>query len=543
VAGCAAAAAGARGHSGGLQLSLPRPAAADGRIRRCLDSGHPPLLPLRRQHDPARRAVFADFLTKGNAWMSVGRTWDFGTIGRGVDRPGAAGPGLGYESAAVRAFAAHSPSHAELLLQYADRMDGRPGSAALVGDRHFFTSDFHVHRAAGWIASLRLHSVRTVATECDNGENLKGEHLADGLLSVYGQHAQLTDGSDYDAIFSLWDWQSMNGVTAEAGVPLLPCGPSTGDQFPVRKTSFVGGLSDDTAGSAAMDTATHNLTAHRAWFFFPSLIVACGANITDTTPASVRTTLQSRLLPDGFPVHVGYANGSVVRLHDGNHTFTHALFSWIYANGVGYILLSNHTVATSVGNVSGNYLSIGPYDAPITRRMVTSWIEHGRHVSDASFCYAVVANVSMEAMTEWRQKSKEEVSCVENRAELQAVSYPRLSRASVVVWPASNGGNRTAWIYQCKQEQTAWSVMLGGEVAGLYQFHETSDSFTVTVSHPTVSGQGVSVLVSRAGTGSNCSRHGELTSVYVVLPDKELLGKSVSVSCRKPQRPEMAHVS
>ena len=100
--------------------------------------------------------MFANFLTQGNAWMSVGRVWDFGTVGRSVDRPGAAGPGLGFESDAVRAFAATVPSHAEPLLQYADRMDGRPGSAPLVGDRHFFTSDFHVHRAAGWIASLRL---------------------------------------------------------------------------------------------------------------------------------------------------------------------------------------------------------------------------------------------------------------------------------------------------------------------------------------------------------------------------------------------------
>jgi hypothetical protein len=36
--------------------------------------------------------------------------------------------------------------------------------------------------------------------------------------------------------------------------------PLAGYNFAVRKTSFVGGVSDGVHGAAAMDTATHNLT-------------------------------------------------------------------------------------------------------------------------------------------------------------------------------------------------------------------------------------------------------------------------------------------
>ena len=148
------------------------------------------------------------------------------------------------------------------------------------------------------MVALTLHSIRTVPTECDNFENLKGEHLGDGLLNVYpgGQLTVQGGGGAYEDVFPLLDWHLSNGVTCEADAPLLYCGPETGDIYKARRTAFVSCVSDGQLGQATMDTATHNLTGHRSKVFLPQRMLALMSNLTDPTPAEVRTTLHSRVI-------------------------------------------------------------------------------------------------------------------------------------------------------------------------------------------------------------------------------------------------------
>ena len=280
---------------------------------------------------PASVDVLAEFMANGNAHMSWGPYWDYSLTGRGIDRPGSS-YSVPFPPAGVRSIAAatSSPALRAALLAWADDYSGAPGAAPLVGARYFWTSDFATVHRRTWGASLKAHGDNglwaVVGGECDNGENVKGEHEGDGVLSVYADLARpgaeyVTKAGDPNAVFPLWDWQGLNGITVEADVPLAPCG--SGDVWPTINTHFVGAACDGLYLAFAMDTATHRLTAARSWLFFDGVILALAANISNPSPARVQTALASRLLPAapaaGAAAVLGFANGSSVTLADGNY--------------------------------------------------------------------------------------------------------------------------------------------------------------------------------------------------------------------------------
>ena len=205
----------------------------------------------------------------------MGSVWTWGIIGRVIDRGVHVWYTHLFPSDQLRALAMDvtDNSTAVALRDYAGRLEHRHETTPLVGNRHFYTSDFQVHRRANWTAALKMHSVRTIATECDNNENLKGEHIGDGVLNLYTRDAQYGGGEEYENIFALLDWQAINGITVEADTPLIQCHRGA---LAMLKTTFVGGVSDGMYGAAIMDTATHNLTAKRTWHFYDNYYRSTG---------------------------------------------------------------------------------------------------------------------------------------------------------------------------------------------------------------------------------------------------------------------------
>ena len=473
-------------------------------------------------------ALFARFILEGNAWLSIGGTWDFGTIGRSVDRPGSGGPHLGYSSEDIRQLAGLVEEYAGGLRAYADRMDGVVGAAPLVGNRHLYTSDFHVHRRPQYIVTLRTHSTRTVGTECDNFENLKGEHLADGVLNVYASDAQVTRGDEYENIFPLLDWHLINGVTAEVDTPILYCGPETGDVFKVRSTSFVGGVSDGEFGGVTMDTATHNLTGHRSWFFLPDVVVAVASDLTEVTEAEVRTTLHSRIVGKSQTLTVGWRNGSVTKMADGAYSWGVGQVQWLHAGGVGYVVEGEVVVGADIGQKEGNFISIGPNNQTVSKRTVTSWISHGKgRFRNQTSQYSVLPNVTAEQMRAAVQRLQAEVACVINAPLLHGLAVPSMRRAWLVVYPGLNG------TFACDNASGGWNLTMAAS-AGLYLFEETDSNFTVTASIPYVGvSRAAQVRVNRRGSGAGCTSMGGETMVSIPWATGQLLGKSVQVTCAK----------
>ena len=91
-------------------------------------------------------------------------------------------------------------------------LDGGP--LPLVGNRHYWRSDYHVHHrprydlhfpvpppsssSHSFCATTRAFSQWTFNAECVNLEGLQSQHLADGVNPVY------VDGREYDGVFPVW---------------------------------------------------------------------------------------------------------------------------------------------------------------------------------------------------------------------------------------------------------------------------------------------------------------------------------------------------
>jgi chondroitin AC lyase len=475
--------------------------------------------------------IFAEFLTKGDAWMIISNQWDWHSIGRATSRPDD-GYIVGFNTSTIRAVA-QTISSTDLrndLNNFADRLDKLPNATPLIGNKHFYTSDYQVHRRQNWTAAIKMKSIRTIPDECGNGENLKGEHTGTGTLNLF-----TTNTDDYVQVFPLFDWEAINGITVEHDIPLIPCpvGPYLQDRLP-----FVGGVSDGLYGMTMMDTVAHNLTAQRSWHFYDDAIIALATNLTLTTNNIAWTTLASRILKTG-QITVAFFNSTIVTLNDGNYSFPYAPnkttnVQWIHVGGTdfAYVLQGQgpySALGIDVGIKTGNFDTIGAYNYTVTARTVTIWIDHGRGPYTLDYRYMILPNVSLESMPKVIQQYDEEqvFSCISTNNLFHGTVWPSLKRASFVLWD-----NITS-TFSCKSALFEVTIQLSD--AGAYLFSETENDFTLTASQPLRVNGSVKVTVDRVGYGEGCSTSSDVaTTVVLTLPSSpQLLGASVNTKCKK----------
>jgi chondroitin AC lyase len=102
-------------------------------------------------------AVLARFLVEGDAMVTFGRRWDWGTQGRGIDRPGT-NFGWAFDPPTVLALAEEpgAAPWAAALAQFARSLGGDgPG---LVGTRVFWLTDYVAHKRPTWGAAFKAVS-------------------------------------------------------------------------------------------------------------------------------------------------------------------------------------------------------------------------------------------------------------------------------------------------------------------------------------------------------------------------------------------------
>jgi chondroitin AC lyase len=482
--------------------------------------------------DQQKLSIFANFLTKGDAWMIIGKEWDWHCKGREISRAvNIFGVDFNVQAIRVLAESVKSNETSKDLIDFADRLSGQPNAGLLLGNRHFYTSDFQIHRRTNWTSAIKMQSVRTQPDECINGENQKAEHTGQGVLNLF-----TTNTDDYHFIFPLLDWQAINGITVEHDIPLEPCQHGG---FPLKKLPFVGGVSDNLYGLAMMDTASHNLTVQRSWHFYDDAIIALATNLTLPTPTTAWTTLASRLLPTG-QVTIGFFNSTVITLADGNYSFPYLQNStsnvqWIHVGGtgIGYLLQTQQqydSVGIAVGKKTGNYNTIGPYNHLVTARMLTIWLNHGKGPYTLDYSYMILPNVSLESIPALIKQYKEEqvFSCISTNNQFHGTMWPSLKRASFVLW------DNITTTFSCQSPLFELTIQLSN--AGAYLFSETATDFTLTASHPIRVGGTLKLLVDRKGSGEGCvaSSNASNTNVALSLPSSpQLLGASVDVTCKK----------
>jgi chondroitin AC lyase len=487
------------------------------------------------QPDDETLLFFANFLTKGDAWMIITNEWDWLVQGRGISVPNTlAGHGLTTDWIRTLSQLIKPQDIKDKLIEFADRLDNKPNSPLLIGNTHFFVSDYQVHRRPNWIGTIKMQSMRTEPVECILGQNIKDEHGGQGVLNLY-----IPSSNDYFNIFPILDWQAINGITVEHGIPLGPCERGS---FNIKRLRFVGGVSDGQYGLAMMDTATYNLTAKRSWHFYDDTIIALATNLTLTTSVTAWTALASRLLPTG-DITIGFFNSTVRTFSNGNYSFPYTQnktsnVQWIHVGGsnIGYLLQLQQqytSVEVQLDVKTGDFNTIGPFNHPVTGRLLTLAINHGVGPYTLDYNYMILPNISVESIPRLIKQYEEEqvFACISTTNLFHGTMWPTLKRASFVLW------DNVTTTFSCKSPTFEVNIQVND--AGAYIFSETETDFTLTASHPLRWNTTINVIVDRIGHGQGCgasSSYMDATgaNMTLILPSSsQLLGASMNVTCKK----------
>ena len=292
-------------------------------------------------------AILRDYLLQGENWVVWRGLMDISACGRQLF-PNSPWSKAGVVRGTMRAMAVADATHAGEYLGFVQR--NQPGATNdLIGDRYFWRSDCLIHRRAEFMTTLKMSSDRVIGGETVNSENLSGLHLADGAIYFY------RSGHEYDDIFPAWDWRMIPGVTCQLD--------NTSLRWPAadlkRGAEFVGGVSDGTNGSAAMDFHRDGLRAKKAWFFLGDTVVCLGADISATGDQPVVTTLNQCLLKT--VVHVQRA-GKLESLAGANQNLSGA--DWVEQDGLCYTSLATEALQFSATSRTGNWHTV--FDSPAT---------------------------------------------------------------------------------------------------------------------------------------------------------------------------------
>jgi len=461
--------------------------------------------------------ILAGYLLDGEQWMVMGDRFDLSCVGREIVRKGHSAAPL---SKACEDLLALGASRAEEFRALAARLRGKSGAPPLAGNRHFWRSDFLVHRRPTWYASVRMFSTRVYNSELVNGEGKKSHHLADGMTLV------LRDGREFDGVPPVWDWKRLPGTTCEQG-PLPD---------PVKQrgqTAFVGAASDGRYGACAMDLVRGTLAAKKAWFFFDDCFMALGAGITSTSDHPVWTSIDQRPLagdvtvrrPGAEPVPVERGEGAVERIAQVHH------------GGVGYFVMEPGRMRLRIAAQTGSYREISDpaSSQPMQRDVLSLWIDHGVRPAAAEYCYGVLPDVRAGAVGA--------VGPLSNTPDLQAVRHPMEGTIGAVFWKAGTLAVPRAPSLEKVQRQGGgppkpvpidFTVRVSQPCILLMR--EEAGGVRLAVADPTQRVAALAVEVGRPLEGEGCtwSPEAKTSTIRFVLPGGAEAGRSVvrELTCR-----------
>lgn len=381
---------------------------------------------------PASMASFVDYLADGVAWSLFGNYFDVSVVGREVARSSTSGyNGMAallqastFESARsseIRSAAAKMlqtwngtmPTELAALTVQVDRANYWPLWPS--GHRHYFASDYTIHRREGWFASVKMFSKRTKSGESTNGENLLGSRQSDGRF-----HLSL-NGSEYFGrdVFPVLDWTRLPGITVEQK-------PNAADAtYGYGARVFTGGTGDGQNGVSAMELAPlgTQLTAKKAWFFFDDAIAFLTNSITSPSANRVETVVNQ--WPLASP------SSQLVRGND-----------WATLENVGYWFpASSANLKTSHETRTGAWAALGGSTDTTqhAKPVVTLWLDHGTTPTNATAEYVIVPNISATAMRSWA--ASRPLTVLANTKVVSAVRDNRTGATGIVFWgPGSLDG-------------------------------------------------------------------------------------------------------
>jgi chondroitin AC lyase len=371
---------------------------------------------------------FSDYVAVGIAWSLYGDYFDVSVVGREVARPSTTG--YNGVAALIQASQFDSPRAGEIRSAAAKMLETwrgtmpteLAGTATLVesarynamwpsGHRHYFASDYTIHRRNGWFASVKMFSTRTKSGENTNEENLLGARQSDGRFYL------VLKGNEYFGrdVWPALDWTRLPGITVEQNAT------AASDNYGFGTKPLAGGTSDGRNGVSAMELAPlgSTLTAKKSWFFFDDAIVFLTNSIRASSAFNVETIVNQWPLMN--------ASSQLTRRDD-----------WAHLENVGYWFPTPVALQTSRETRSGTWAALGgSTDAtPRSAPFVTLWLDHGASPMNATAEYVIVPNVTQTQMAAWA--ASRPLSILANNDAVSAVRDLRNGNLGIAFWRAAS---------------------------------------------------------------------------------------------------------
>lgn len=358
----------------------------------------------------AQIKILRDYFLEGTRWMLRGQLLDYNVRGRQVGRSANLDLGAKKIVPQLERLMLADPVHQEQYQEAKENiLEVRPQLTE--GNRHFWRSDYTAHHRPGYFTSLRMCSERTIGMEMDvNSENLYGYYLPYGLTYIYRR------GDEYKAIFPVWDWARLPGVTS-------PHQEFRSNGRSRQLTSFVGGVSDGTYGLSTMDLDVKNTRAKKSWFWFDEEWVALGAGIQSDQDVPIvtgvnQTLLRGKVLVDG----VAFVGKQEVKPKT----------SWVWHDEVAYIFPKGKEVIVQASEQSAplqKIFGLGK-DTVFREEVFSLWIDHGIQPQQENYTYLVVPDISPEKTAKYTRDLP--VTLHFNTVQLQAVTHEKLEITGIV---------------------------------------------------------------------------------------------------------------
>jgi len=285
---------------------------------------------------------------------------------------------------------------------------------SLLRSKHFWRSDFHVHRTPDYYFSVKMCSERVIGAESCNSENVQGYYMGDGATFLY------QTGEEYRNIFPFWDWKKIPGTTIQQDTDTLPVLTARGYRI---KSDFVGG----TVGSpvynsqnsiAAMQYDRNGLQARKSWFMFNDMIVCLGAGITSKEELPVTTSVNQSFLNGDVLIKTAAEEkvaGEVEVIKNTN---------WILHNDVGYFFPggSKTNLSANIEKGSWHWVANRYPEELLHAKIFKLWLEHGTNPKNESYEYILVPKATKAKLEELKAsfpfkikngKNKQEVSTID----------------------------------------------------------------------------------------------------------------------------------
>ncbi|WP_399085372.1 polysaccharide lyase 8 family protein [Streptomyces sp. BBFR2] len=310
------------------------------------------------------------------------------------------------------------------------------------GHRLFPAMDRAVHRRPGWTAGLAMASDRIAHYENGNGENPHGWHTGAGMLSWW---AGESGGAQYtDAYWPTVDPYRLPGTT----VSTKRLADNEGGAFgkPRPDVRWVGGTTDGTYAAVGQHLRGLGvtLTARKSWFFLDDTVICLGAGITARDGARVETIVDNRALGaasrapltvDGRPQPTGPGAA---------RTFPAARWAHLAGHG-GYVFPGGAALHTLREDRTGSWhdINTGSDPAPLTRRYLTLWHDHGTDPDGARYLYLLMPGAPARAVAA-RAADPRWLTVLAHTADRQAVTVPALGLTAANFFSPGTAGPLTA---------------------------------------------------------------------------------------------------